>query len=524
MMGQSGSLPLNVLVVDDELPLREELRSFPWRQHHAELVGEAENGEEALDLCRKLTPDLVITDITMPVMNGLDLFRSIKQEFPYTQVVVLTCHSDFEYAREALKWGALEYLIKVSLLDSDMVQVLDKARLAIARERNHRHNESDRLRWDISKWLTHYSGMEVLDGGIEREDTGPLQQWGVKWPATIVRLCVCVREADELYVQRELQSLLGEWRGTEGFIRHWIPLESMNYLLLAEREESPSRAELLSKVKEFLAKLQEEMERRLSYISDAIRYYALLGPEIDGSDSLLRSAAGTQIPGGVLFYDRSGTVYDIERGFQSGTRDAADKEKLTTSIRKAAASSGQLAQFFRQSFPTWAEQCRPEPEQLKRWILKLRTEWSKPEEEEGGADDAASMHSILLSPTLEELTAHISRELESVPVSQGKCRKEIVLAKQRIADRLAEPITLTQIAEDVGLSSFYFSRLFREEVGESFNEYVTRLRMDKAVHLLKSTTLKVYEVAEQVGIPSYRYFSVLFRNRTGVSPTEYKKG
>ncbi|MCR8631813.1 helix-turn-helix transcriptional regulator [Paenibacillus sp. N5-1-1-5] len=93
-----------------------------------------------------------------------------------------------------------------------------------------------------------------------------------------------------------------------------------------------------------------------------------------------------------------------------------------------------------------------------------------------------------------------------------------------IAQRLAEPITLTLISEEVGLSSFYLSRLFREEVGESFNEYITRLRIAKAISLLQTTSMKVYEVAEQVGIPSYRYFSVLFRNRTGVSPTDFKKG
>lgn len=104
------------------------------------------------------------------------------------------------------------------------------------------------------------------------------------------------------------------------------------------------------------------------------------------------------------------------------------------------------------------------------------------------------------------------------------CRREVREAMRIVRERLAEPLTLTAVAEEVRLSSHYLSRLFREEAGISFNEYVTRLRMERAIELLQTTTLKVYEVAEAVGIPSYRYFSVLFRQHTGVVPTEYKKG
>lgn len=519
---QSSPQTLNVLVVDDELPLREELRSFPWRQHQAELVGEAENGEEALELCRKLTPDLVITDITMPVMNGLELFRSIKQQFPFMQVVVLTCHSDFDYAREALKWGALEYLIKVSLLDSDMVQVLDKARQAIAREHNHQRNESDRQRWEISKWLAQYTGKGFADDRIERELSNLWHPWELKGPLTMVRLCVCAKKDDEIYVQHELQSLLNEWQSTEPLARYWVPLERMNFLLLVRDRETPSRIELTHAVRFFLVKLQSALESRLSYISEAIRFYASIGPEDGHVESLLRLVGPTRIPLSAIFYDPSGTVYDFQVNIPASSLfSSAEKEKQSTRIREAASTPDNLAYYFRHTFPEWVEQYRPDPEQLIRWLVPLRSEWLK-------LDDDVSETSFTIkltqSQSWDELQALLLKELESAPVTRAKCRKEIVKAKQRISERLSEPITLTQIAEDVGLSSFYMSRLFREEVGESFNEYVTRLRMDKAVQLLKTTNLKVYEVAEQVGIPSYRYFSVLFRNRTGVSPTEFKKG
>lgn len=258
--------PISVLIIDDELPLRQELRSMPWPSFGAELVGEAENGEEALELCEALEPNLVISDITMPIMDGLELFRIVKKRFPLIQFVLLTCHSDFLYAQEALKLGALDYFTKLSFDEGDMKTAIEKARAAIRREANLKQYDQERMRLELSNPL------------------------------------------------------------------------------------------------------------------------------------------------------------------KSGTRD------------------------------------------------------------------------------------------------DRRIRKEVQLAQRIIETKLGEPITLTSIADEVGLSSYYLSRLFREETGESFNDYVTRLRMDKAMHLLQNTQLKVYEVAEQVGIPSYRYFSQLFRNSTGGAPTDYKKG
>lgn len=258
--------PVSVLIIDDELPLRQELRSMPWSSFGAELVGEAENGEDALALCEALEPDLVISDITMPIMDGLELFRNVKKRFPHIQFVLLTCHSDFHYAQEALKLGALDYFTKLSFDEEDMKTAIEKARAAIRREVDLKQYEQERMRRELSN------------------------------------------------------------------------------------------------------------------------------PPKPGTSN------------------------------------------------------------------------------------------------------------------------------------ERKIRKEVQLAQRIIVSKLGDPITLTSVADEVGLSSYYLSRLFREETGESFNDYVTRLRMEKAVNLLQNTQLKVYEVAEQVGIPSYRYFSQLFRNWTGVAPTDYKKG
>lgn len=126
---------LNVLIVDDEVPIRDELRLFNWEAHGARLAGEAENGHDALLFCRQNTPEIVITDITMPKMDGIQLSHHLRQEFPLIQIIILTAHSDFSYAKEALKVGALDYLVKAMWEDDQLGGLLSKARDEINREK-----------------------------------------------------------------------------------------------------------------------------------------------------------------------------------------------------------------------------------------------------------------------------------------------------------------------------------------------------------------------------------------------------
>ncbi|WP_284639779.1 response regulator [Paenibacillus silviterrae] len=387
--------PIRVLIVDDELPLRQELRSLPWEAFGAVLVGEAENGEEALELCRRLEPDLVVTDITMPVMDGLELFRRVRQRQQLTQFVLLTCHSEFAYAREALKLGALSYVIKLSFEEKEMEDAVRKAREAIQRERDHLRSERGRLRQE----LLHRIGpllkgeAELSPGHQELEEA--LQSW---FPCYPVRLTPMAGGAEAQSLLRRLE----EWEGRSDNSFIYIPLSEQMLLLLLRFPGEPSSTDKY--LKDFLQAIQHSC--------------------IDDISSPLRCSI-----------DAAGPV--------------TSREELAAELRELLAAS---------------------------------------------------------------------------PQSRKKIRREVLQAQEIIAARLAEPLTLTTVAEEVGLSSYYLSRLFREETGESFNDYVTRQRMERAVQLLQNTTLKIYEVAERVGIPSYRYFSQLFRSWTGVAPTEFKKG
>ncbi|GAA3408964.1 response regulator [Paenibacillus hodogayensis] len=117
-----------VVIADDEVPIRQSLRMFPWDRHGFELAGEARHGQEALDLCSGIKHGIVVTDIVMPVMDGLRMTRLLKERQPDFQVILLTCHSEFDYAREALALGAIQYLLKGTLRDQELLEALNKAK------------------------------------------------------------------------------------------------------------------------------------------------------------------------------------------------------------------------------------------------------------------------------------------------------------------------------------------------------------------------------------------------------------
>lgn len=116
-----------VLIVEDEWPAREILRAFPWETYSCVLSGEAGHGEEALAMIDRIKPDIIITDVMMPVMDGLSLVRVLKRDYPGIQIILLTCYGDYPYVREALQLGVVDYMLKGIYREEELGQALLRA-------------------------------------------------------------------------------------------------------------------------------------------------------------------------------------------------------------------------------------------------------------------------------------------------------------------------------------------------------------------------------------------------------------
>ncbi|SDC96279.1 two-component system, response regulator YesN [Paenibacillus sp. UNCCL117] len=512
---------LSVLLVDDELPLREELRRYPWEEHGFELVGEAVNGVDALRFCQSCVPDVVITDITMPRMDGLELFHRLNEQYALTKVVLLTCHSEFAYAQKAVQLGAVDYLVKYRMQGSDLERALNKAKEALRRDYSMHRNEIEKLRLQQSRTLALYAAGVYED----RTDLEKLLRdtWKLAFPFRLAALHVKAKPENRLLIKQEVEDALSRLEGAaRTFPFTWLPAEEGVYLLLPRQEES-CPDDLKRQTEEICRSLSEAIENRLSFLSEAVRLYAVVGERVNGPEVFLKCFRRVTEEHPQHFYEPGTLTFDLSDGRNYADPDDAASAEMLEKLRFAKGNRDMLAENLRHELPRWARSAGIHPDTLREWAVNRRSLWLEDLDERGGRY-SANVRAIAEAPTLDELVSILVHELEAPHSGQTRMRKEIADAVRYIDDHLEGPVTLTAVARHIGFSAYYLSRLFREETGISFNEYIAKQRIAKAVHLLQTTSLRVYEVGNAVGIPSYRYFTALFRKYTGLSPTEYRKG
>lgn len=279
---------------------------------------------------------------------------------------------------------------------------------------------------------------------------------------------------------------------------------------------------LLPSIEARLQQLESFITEEASLVEHEHLIQVVISEFFASSDELVQSVEHTTLWKEALFYDRvedNLVYYGHPQPLQAMTE--MHMKEMTEILRKAAWNSESLVDCMKNAFFEWCMFQRVQPEQLKQYVIGWFVEWIN--QQGGGELLLLNITSMLEVKSLSRLINIVCRKIIEIENGKTRSRHEIRLALQWIKDNMKQPISLPIIAEQVGLSPQYVSRLFREETGTSVTQYITQMRMEKAVELLKQTNMKVYEIAEEVGIPSYRYFTVMFRNWTGVSPTDYKR-
>ncbi|SFB58144.1 two-component system, response regulator YesN [Cohnella sp. OV330] len=519
--------PIGVVIVDDEYPIREELRAFPWEACDAVLIGEAENGEEALALCEKYSPDIVVTDITMPIMDGLTFIRELRKNHPVTQIILLTCHSDFEYARRAIALGASDYILKVSLDEEELKRALRKAGETLLRDRGHFGREIMLRRLKAARRLEtrlkdHRAetgrGRAPAPGDISDDDWALLGFAEDRLPLRFVLLRLTAPEDELLIAQDAVQESLLEYERRTPTCKAWFPLRGGEYAVWFSEAEEPEEVRL--RLERLLGALLAEAESGETPLIEeqGIALSATVGGLARSRAdvwALLEAASWWREAG---FYDAAPSP-SIKIGSPKplSELEPAHRRHLSGLFGQAGMNADRLLRTMQGDVAPWCAERRFRPAAIKRWLAGWTSEWLSrsrpghpdPQIELSGASDWG------------ELETRWAGLVRTAP--EAGPRREIVEARSWIQAHLQEPLSLPIVAQRIGLGPEYFGRLFKEETGESVHQLVLRLRMEKALKLLRETDMKVYEVAEAVGIPNYRYFTSTFRNWAGAAPTDVKR-
>lgn len=518
----------NVLIVDDEPIIRFGLSTcIDWEKEDLSLIGEAANGEAALGLIRDRGVDILITDIKMPLMDGLELTRKAKEFIPHLKVVLVSSYNDFEYAREAVKLGVVvDYLLKPTMEPSDLARILAVCKEKLAKEEIRYREEEllvrEKRKMQLARFeskLKAYLGGADPDFGSKPDWASPpfvLAIWKMSAPVTqdgVMRKIVRLETAVEKFA---------EWCG------HGLAFaagEDEFVALLSDR--GGAFAELES----FHRRLQVEgygftvgvspSFHRLDTVREAMKW-AETALEASFFHGIHRCYAGKLPAAAAHLPSDDSLLMRVEELRERFSKSLASGEK-----ESCVELFGQYAQIWRGERllrSAIVSQARSLVMMMGSQSIKLKTE-----------DHMQNMilkwESIENAATLDELLAFMRGELErlwepdnwQIVADDTGGAHVIQLALSYIQENYRKDISLQEVADYVHMSKNYFSEQFKKRTGLGFIDFVIRLRIHYAKHLLETTTLKVVDIGQQSGFHSPKHFLKLFKRLMNSTPVEYRE-
>ena len=516
-----------VMLVDDEGLVRLALRAFLENSSY-QVCAEASSGQQALALYAESAPvDILLTDISMPGGDGLFLLEELGKRQDAPLMVVLSAYNDYTYVRQAFKLGAQDYILKSDMTREKVLSFLDDMlRLT-------------RLKDESSSVPSVEKGVylkAMLDGIMPVEPTR-MREYGFALESTMVAAFVWIDDFSavrEKYTEDELGDFRVNVLSTISAVLQDIPgceaaaLNPQEYLILVSTASSSRKA------------LQDKVNQVMMQIHYCLRTYLNVTASIGLSDagtaddltSLCRAAEfgarmrfifgknKTIYPEQVRLVsnERSFTVSELSDGFTAAL-DTGDEvlvlKELDALFKKI---SRHLGADFKKSNVAY--------HQLVFLLMKYLNE-------HGASAEIVLGHDVDFYSRLQqfETQAEIQHWIHNVSraiVSYFKDRNSththnfILSAKEFISRNYAEEISLKVLSEYVGFSESYLSAQFAKETGESFTDYLIRVRMNKAKELLDTTALCTYEIGQAVGYANAEHFSRMFKKQTGLSPGRYR--
>ncbi|MGN7453383.1 response regulator transcription factor [Paenibacillus pasadenensis] len=527
-----------VLLADDDYPVLELLsEAIDWTELGFELCGAYENGAAAWAHAERDMPDVLVTDIGMPRMDGLELCRRMKERHPGLCVAILSCHSDFHYARQAMRLSVQEYLVKDTLDPADLKEVLRKFKQALDAKletdwEQTRMKQVMREAGELGKekFFRSFIQQPLLSSGQWQQEAAA---YGLlRGGEHVLPALVCTesyerlkeRFSSEQTLHFAIGNVLGELLQHEGAI-HVGYGQRHTFLLFPFRRGIHSRP--VGAAEETLVRLQRELERVLG-----VRFAALIGTGAGTPEELRRGMKELLAATEQRFYLEEREIARLTP-VAPGRGDLFSRyDEARTEIRDAVASPDPGAR--RLALRRWIDVIRAErhPEHaVKEWMLKLLLDLRlglRRIPYAGAAPSADRMHREIVETdslwSLEQWTAErLDAYYPSAPKRGGTGpRPEVAEACRYVSRNLERRIALEEVAGQLHLNASYFSRLFKKETGRTFIEHVTVEKMERARELLEHTALSVGEIGEKLGYDNLSYFIKTFRSHAGATPMEYR--
>jgi two-component system response regulator YesN len=537
-----GGTPMyKVIIVDDEAVVRNGLKNtINWSEHGFELIGDYANGREAWEAVEQHKPELIISDISMPFMDGLELAGLVSAQFPYIKMIILTGYDEFEYAQQAIRLKVSDFVLK-PITAQEIRKLLDRVRAEMDEETKHRE-DIGRLNSQLSQSLPLLKERfleRLVAVGLGKAEIE--ERFGYFVLPTVSPLyMVMVVDIDD-FGDRELFSYEHdvEFLRFAAFDIFKETLEQGDVMLLRTREErmvaiigGPDNESLLY---ERVFSLAEEVRHR---IEKYLKFTVTIGigrtcAYIEQLPLSYKSALSVLDYRFLLGKNRVLSILDMEGKPSTPLPPNLDWDrKLASAVKTGSIQDAfQLIENGVAELKTSLAPIEACFLQMQKVVLSLMNSIQEivAYDQEASHDRQMRLMDVYRFKTLDEVEIWLKEVVRSVISTIAENRShftdmQIHRAVEYIDTNYAnDKMSLQELCRHVLMSTSYFSLVFKQHTGETFIEYLTGVRIAKAKEILTNTTLKFYEIAEQVGYKDPNYFSILFKKHTGTTPKDYRE-
>ena len=539
---------LKVFLAEDEVIIRETIKKMiPWEELGFELVGEAADGEMALPVIIRQKPDLLLTDIKMPFMDGLTLAKLAKKEIPELKIVILSGYDDFNYAKQAISIGVEDYLLK-PITKNALIERLTEIRNRYEHEKNQKeYYEKFKREMQAYEKNSNRDFFEALVSGSAdmMEVYRKAEKLGLDIVSEAYNILIFTMDCDEDFSgQKERYS---SWEAESlGLLERFF---SENPSAMLFRCNILSYGVLIKGQKENINEITKncvnEIRNILNRTERKRQWFVAAGQSVERLSQIQRSyhtasRAFSQrylYDENILYYDEMSTMEHHGDATDNTYLQKVDINALNPAILQKFLSNGLLEEtenFVKDYF--YAIGHEPMESMVFRNYVILNVRFSVMSFLKSLGYDMKEIE----SEDTEEMLANAGKNIENAIDYAGKMITQAVSLRDRNSGNknrtilkavvefidshyMDEDLSLNRAANVANVSANHFSALFSQNMGQTFIEYLTSVRMNKARELLRCTSRRSSEIAGEVGYKDAHYFSYLFKKTQGITPSDYRK-
>ncbi|MGZ9585275.1 response regulator [Paenibacillus marinisediminis] len=538
---------MRILIVDDESFMRMSLKtSLDWESYGFQVIGEANHGQDALAKIAELKPDIMLLDIKMPIMDGLQVLRALQEWDHPPKVIMLSSFKEFEYVREAMRLGAVDYIHKPSLNETGIFETLQRAREMIMRERKHT-DEMEHLRQNVEYVKPNLKALFFkgwAEGSIRHqwEIEAKLNEYDIHLkPPNLVCFVMHIDQFSKvkqrykqnmeylLYfsIQNILTEVLRRYDEVE-FFQHHVN----RFAILKSYSSLRSEQEIYSEQWNLIKAVQHALRKFLN-ISVSFGVSALHASLWDMPIAVKEAEKVLERH----FYNaEAGVSFFQKQADEMKSEDDVMKKHISERIQRVR-QEAENEQWDRlhTSMERLFEDLRQSRQMSRQEVLRIATylhfAFSKFYEGEDGLPlpGFPTLDEFVEAETQQQFYELLAQEVQliqqkkNMSAASQKMNPKIRLVLDYIHGHYDRDLTLEELSHYVGLNNSYLSRLFKEQTGMMLVQYINQYRVNKSLDMLMNSTLKTYEIAEKVGFKSTDNFYIAFKKLVGYPPNEVRK-